>query len=119
MYVVRRPFRNYGKIMEPGSIIIEPGTVKRFKARLKDRYIVEVTKQTFNNWSAYFKTKLGVDLMSIEDATKLITPAEPEQPNHSVDLYTPAGTEVPEEVSEPEVSEAPKPLPVATARPIE
>lgn len=62
MYVVRRAFRNYGQMMVPGSII-EPGNVKWFKTRLKDRYIVEVTEQTFPQWQKYFAEKLHVSLV--------------------------------------------------------
>ena len=61
MYVVRRAFRNYGQVMLPGSII-EPSNIKRFNTRLKERYIVEVTPQTFDAWNQYFVGKLGVSI---------------------------------------------------------
>ena len=61
MFVVRRPFRNYGQVLLPGSVV-DPATTKRFKSRLNDRVIVEVTAGTFEAWKAYFKTKFGVDL---------------------------------------------------------
>ena len=61
MYVVRRAFRNYNQMIIPGSII-EPGNIKWFKTRLKDRAIVEVNAHNFEQWFAYFKAKFGVEL---------------------------------------------------------
>lgn len=65
MYVVRRAFRNYGKMMAPGSIV-EPGAVKRFKSRLSDGHIVEVSEQDFDKWAEYFKMRLGITLVMPE-----------------------------------------------------
>lgn len=59
MYVVRRAFRNNGQMMAPGSIV-EPGAVKRFKYRLNDGHIVEVTEQNFAKWDKYFRVRIGV-----------------------------------------------------------
>lgn len=61
MYVVRRAFRNNGSIILPGSTV-EPGNVKRFKTRLKDRDIVEVNAHNFKQWEWYFKNKLNVKI---------------------------------------------------------
>lgn len=66
MYVVRRPFRNFNCMMLPGSIV-EPGSIKWFKTRLKDRFIVEVNAQNFEQWRAYFKGKHGIDLEELRD----------------------------------------------------
>ena len=59
MYVVRRTFRNYGQMMAPGSIV-EPDAIKRFKSRLNDGHIVEVTEHDFDKWQKYFKERIGV-----------------------------------------------------------
>lgn len=61
MYVVRRAFRNNNQMILPGSVV-EPGSIKWFKTRLKDRIIVEVNAQNFNQWNEYFKAKFGVTL---------------------------------------------------------
>lgn len=61
MFVVRRSFRNYNQMLLPGSIV-DPASIKRFKTRLKDRYIIEVTAHNFNMWKAYFKNKYEVAL---------------------------------------------------------
>lgn len=62
MFVVRRSFRNCGEMMLPGSIV-EPGSIKRFKTRLKDRDIVEVSPHDFDQWNNYFVGKFGVALV--------------------------------------------------------
>ena len=61
MYVVRRSFRNFNQMLEPGSVV-EPGNVKRFKSRLNDGHIVEVTERDFDRWNAYFKGRFGVEI---------------------------------------------------------
>lgn len=71
MYVVRRPFRNKGTRLLPGSIV-EPGNIKWFKTRLKDRDIVEVNEHNFDTWRNYFAAKFHVELKE--------QPEQPEQP---------------------------------------
>ena len=61
MYVVRRPFRNAGQMVLPGSII-EPGNIKLFKARLRDRVIIEVSEHNLDDYNEYFKAKLEVSI---------------------------------------------------------
>ena len=61
MYVVRRPFRNVGQMVLPGSIV-EPGNIKFFKARLRDRVIIEVSEHNLDEYDEYFKAKFGVSL---------------------------------------------------------
>lgn len=66
MYVVRRAFRNYGQMMVPGSVV-EPGSIKRFKSRLNDGHIVEVTEQNFDKWDKYFRERIGVPIQKPEE----------------------------------------------------
>lgn len=61
MFVARRPFRNYNQMVLPGSIV-EPGSTKWFKTRLKDGKIVEINAHNFDEWSKYFEAKFGVTL---------------------------------------------------------
>jgi len=68
MYVAKRAFRNYNQMILPGSIV-EPGNIKWFKTRLKDKVIIEVDAYNFNWWNEYFKAKYGVDLTKVEAAT--------------------------------------------------
>lgn len=59
MFVARRAFRNCNQMILPGSVV-EPGNIKWFKTRLKDRIIVEVAAHNFEQWYKYFKEKFGV-----------------------------------------------------------
>ena len=61
MYVVRRPFRNFGKVLTPGTQV-EPANIKRFKSRLGERDIIEVTEGTLDMWETYFVDKFGVSI---------------------------------------------------------
>lgn len=61
MYVARKAFRNYGVMVLPGSTV-EPGSIKWFKTRLKDRDIVEITAHNFEQYAEYFRVRHGVSL---------------------------------------------------------
>lgn len=61
MYVARKAFRNYGVIILPGSVV-EPGSIKWFKTRLKDRDIIEITAHNFEQYAEYFRVRHGVEL---------------------------------------------------------
>lgn len=90
MYVVRRPFRNLGVMLEAGSVV-ELASIKRFKTRLKDRYIVEVNPVNFESWNSYFKDKYGTeikvpvvkqeteDVHEVEDVQEPVVNQEPEK----------------------------------------
>lgn len=75
MFVVRRSFRNNGTMMLPGSTV-EPGSIKWFKTRLKDRDIIEVTPHTFKAWDSYFTQKFGVKLPSLTGQSTVEKPKE-------------------------------------------
>jgi hypothetical protein len=86
MYVVRRPFRNFGKVITVGSVIAEPTGIKHFKRRVFDRYIVDVNDQNFDTYKNYFAQKFGIDIKlpeaelivseSAEAKTEASAPAE-------------------------------------------
>lgn len=71
MFVVKRPFKNMGVVMEVGSVV-DPASTKLFKPKLHHGKIVEVTEQNYNEMKAYFKGKFGVDIpaMSSGDMVK-------------------------------------------------
>jgi len=64
MFVVRRPFRNLGQMMAPGSVV-EPAAIKRFKSRVAEGRIVEVTEHNFSKWREYFKVRMNVEIAAI------------------------------------------------------
>lgn len=61
MYVARKAFRNYGVMILPGSAV-EPGSIKWFKTRLKDRVVVEITAHNFDQYAEYFRVRHGIEL---------------------------------------------------------
>ena len=68
MFVVKRPFRNFGKVMTVGTVISDPTAIKHFNARFAEGKIIEVTEQTLANTAKYFKEKYGVDIRATEKA---------------------------------------------------
>lgn len=75
MYVVKRPFRNFGKMLVAGTVIQDPATVKRFKVRLSEGNILEVTEANKKSYAEYFKLKYGVDIL--EEPKVLEAPKAP------------------------------------------
>ena len=68
MFVVKRPFRNFGKVMTVGTVISDPTAIKHFNARFAEGKIIEVTEQTLANTAKYFKEMYGVDISATEKA---------------------------------------------------
>lgn len=75
MFVVKRPFKNMGVVMEVGSVV-DPASTKLFKPKLHHGKIVEVTEQNYNEMKAYFKCKFGVDIpdMTSDDTQETVKP---------------------------------------------
>lgn len=78
MYIVKRPFRNLGRVLTVGSIITEPTEIKRFKGRLAEGKILHVRDKDYEHTRAYFKKKYGVDIgagkaTTTEPATDKVT----------------------------------------------
>ena len=67
MYIVKRPFRNFGKTLTVGTVIENPALVKRFKTRFAEGKIIEVTEKNYRDNAAYFKAKYGVTLPIIQE----------------------------------------------------
>lgn len=71
MYVVKRPFRNFGKVYTAGTVITEPAEIKRFNGKLAEGKIIVVTEQTFDATAKYFKEKYGVDIIPVVEDTEV------------------------------------------------
>ena len=78
IYVVRRSFRNFNQMMVPGSVV-EPGSIKHFKNRLRDRYIIQVNEHELDKWQKYFITKYGYGMKMPESKKDDESKKEPEQ----------------------------------------
>ena len=66
MYVVRRPFRNLGKVFTVGSTIEDPTVIKHFKSRLAEGKIIVVDEHNYAARAKYFKDRFGVTLPSLD-----------------------------------------------------
>ena len=66
MYVVRRPFRNLGKVYTVGSTIEDPTVIKHFKSRLAEGKIIVVDEHNYAARAKYFNDRFGVTLPSLE-----------------------------------------------------
>ena len=62
MLVVRRPFRNLGKVLTAGTVISDPAVIKHFKSRFAEGKIVDVNEHNFKSYYSFFKVKYGVEL---------------------------------------------------------
>ena len=62
MYVVKRPFKSYGKHYTYGDIVREPSDIKLFKSRLAEGKLIEVNENNYDNIATYFKAKFNVEL---------------------------------------------------------
>lgn len=82
MFVTKRPFRNFGKVYTAGTVIDNPAVIKRFKGKLAEGKIIEVTEQNYSGVAAYFKAKYGVDIAPIEakPAEEVNIPKDAEEP---------------------------------------
>lgn len=89
MYVVRRAFRNYGSMLVPGTTV-EPEHIKRFRSRVNERDIIEVTDSTFDMWNEYFTSKFGTPLTKPEDAAAMEAAAALIEPAESAKSAEPA-----------------------------
>jgi len=77
MYIVKRPFRNFGRVMTVGSVISEPAEIKRFKGRLAEGKIICVKDADYSKAASYFKKKYGVDIKTEKsEAVKTVAPAD-------------------------------------------
>jgi|WetSurMetagenome_2_1015567.scaffolds.fasta_scaffold182508_2 hypothetical protein len=63
MLIVKRPFRNFGKVLTVGSVLTEPAEIKHLKARLGDGHIIEIAEHDLDKFHDYFLQKFGVDII--------------------------------------------------------
>ena len=121
MYITIRAFRNYGE-MVPAGVIVEPTQIRRFKDKVRDGKIVEITSNNKSKYEAYVSRMLqkkftvdtaekyaGVCYGALETLETLETPETPEIPE------TPEAPETPETPETPEAPEAPETTDTAEA----
>ena len=72
MFVVRRPFRNLGKVLTVGTVISDPTVIKHFKSRFAEGKLVEVSEHNFESYHNFFKQKYGVDLPKLQSKEAVV-----------------------------------------------
>ena len=113
-FICRRAFRDGSGPVPVGSVV-DPTGVKRFRYRLQEGHIVEVTEQNFEKFEGFFKQRYGIDIPSLEeqpvDVPKPEEPVSEEtKPEEPVSEETKPEEPVSEETKPEEpVSEEPKP----------
>ena len=83
MYITIRVFRNYGE-MVPAGVIVEPTQIRRFKDKVRDGKIVEITdynKQKYNDYvSRMLNKEFSVDTAEVYAGIHYGAPETPETP---------------------------------------
>ncbi len=79
-FVVKRPFKSMGKFYGVGSIIKDPTAIKRFKSKVNEGKIIEVTKDNLQSVASYIKARSGVDILPEFTKTKDTAPELPRKP---------------------------------------
>lgn len=76
-FICRRAFRDGSGPVHAGSIV-EPAGIKRFRYRLQEGHIVEVTEQNFEKFEGFFKQRYGIDIPLLEEQP--VDVPKPEEP---------------------------------------
>ena len=59
MYLVRKGFRSYGKMFRMGSVVSDPSKIRFFNTKLKNKQIVELTKDNYKQLAEYVRIRTG------------------------------------------------------------
>lgn len=76
MYIVKRPFRNYGIVYTVGTVITEPDSIKHFKSRVREGKILAVKPSELEQTRKYFFDKFGVTIEMPSDDVKQAAPQQ-------------------------------------------
>ena len=107
MYITIRAIRNYGG-MVPAGLIVEPSQIRRFKDKIRDGKIVEITERNKDMYNEYISRMLGYEY-SVDTAEKFTGPhynATTQVEAEELDVEEAEVTEEAEEAEEPDAEEA-------------
>jgi hypothetical protein len=65
-FICRRAFRDAKGPVSTGSVI-DPVEIKRFRFRLQERHIVEVTEQNFEQYATLFEQRYGITIPKLDE----------------------------------------------------
>lgn len=67
-FICRRPFRDAKGPISTGSVL-DPVKIKRFKFRLQEGHIVEVTEQNFKQYATLFRQRYGITIPRLDEVS--------------------------------------------------
>lgn len=65
-FICRRAFRDAKGPVSTGSVI-DPAVIKRFRFRLQEGHIVEVTEQNFEQYATLFEQRYGITIPNLDE----------------------------------------------------
>lgn len=65
-FICRRAFRDAEGPVPVGSVV-DPTGIKRFRFRLQEKHIVEVTEQNFEQYATLFEQRYGVTIPKLDE----------------------------------------------------
>ena len=65
-FICRRSFRDAKGPISTGSVL-DPVKIKRFKFRLQEGHIVEVTEQNFKQYATLFRQRYGINIPRLDE----------------------------------------------------
>lgn len=65
-FICRRAFRDARGPVSTGSVI-DPVEIKRFRFRLQEGHIVEVTEQNFEQYATLFEQRYGITIPKLDE----------------------------------------------------
>ncbi len=77
-FICRRAFRDAEGPVPVGSVV-DPTGIKRFRFRLQEKHIVEVTEQNFEQYATLFEQRYGVTIPKLDEVPSNESDEEKEQ----------------------------------------
>ena len=101
-FICRRAFRDAKGPVSTGSVI-DPVEIKRFRFRLQEGHIVEVTEQNFEQYATLFEQRYGITIPKLDEVPSKESDEEKELLAKRVEEL---GLDLPEDLTFEQVLEA-------------
>ena len=101
-FICRRAFRDAEGPVPVGSVV-DPTGIKRFRFRLQEKHIVEVTEQNFEQYATLFEQRYGVIIPKLDEVPSKESDEEKEQLAKRVEAL---GLDLPEDLTFEQVQAA-------------
>ena len=101
-FICRRAFRDAKSPVSTGSVI-DPVEIKRFRFRLQEGHIVEVTEQNFEQYATLFEQRYGITIPKLDEVPSKESDEEKELLAKRVEEL---GLDLPEDLTFEQVPEA-------------